>query len=242
LIGAVAAIAAKPTAGPDPAIGAWPGWPGEVSCYGPPFKPLVAFAGPTDAERGNLPSEVVLREWVRESRHTSVPVPLHGWRLLVETSVYAQFAHGRLSDPFGVETISVRRTRGGGWAWFGYSGGCQPKVVRRDQLAITWTLARGQHLGPSTQVVKVNLGPGECAGGKSQNERLEKPEFREENGALLMALWIHPVPPGAYTCVGLIEPPAKIRLPEPLGRRELLDGGVFPPSSSAAQIRREEGI
>jgi hypothetical protein len=226
---AASAIAEPGYGGPDPAVAAWPGWTGNVTCGGVPFDPLAAFGGPTNAERGTLPSEVVLRKWTIESRHTSVPVPLHGWRLLVETPHFAEFGHGRLSDRFGAETIEVERQRGGGWKWAGYAGGCRPSLLRRGQAAITWTLAPEQRLTPSTRTIKVNLGPGECASGRSQNERLEKPEFREENGALLMALWIHPVPPGFYTCVGLIEPPVTIRLPAALGERRLLDGGVFPP-------------
>jgi hypothetical protein len=44
-----------------------------------------------------------------------------------------------------------------------------------------------------------------------------------------MALWLRPLPPGGYTCVGLVEPPLKIQLPGPLGDRELRDGGTYPP-------------
>ena len=143
-----------------------------------------------------------------------------------------------------MQTMAFQRSKRG-WKWFGFAGGCQPQTLRDGRPAITWTLARGQVLKPSTHVVKVDLGPGECASGISQNKRLEQPEFREENGALLMALWIHPVPElgphEGYTCIGLIEPPVAIQLPERLGDRELLDGGVFPPISSADQLKLEEG-
>jgi len=56
-----------------------------------------------------------------------------------------------------------------------------------------------------------------------------------------MALWIRPVrakPNEMLTCVGRAEPPATIRLPRPLGHLKLLDGGVFPPMTSAEEIRR----
>lgn len=224
-----AALAEGGSGGPDPAVAAWSGWTAPVACGGPSFDPLVGFGGPTDAERGSLPSEMALRRWTVESRRTTVPVPLHGWRLLVETHNYAEFAHGRLSDRYGVETIEIEHRSGGAWRWAGYSGGCRPSALRHGQSAITWALAPEQRLTPRTRTIKVNLGPGECASGRSQNKRLERPEFREENGALLMALWIHPVPPGNYTCIGILEPPVTIRLPVPLGERRLLDGGVFPP-------------
>jgi hypothetical protein len=115
-----------------------------------------------------------------------------------------------------------------GWEQVGYSGGCEPAVLREGRQAITWTLAPGQRLTPSTTSIEVNLGPGECDSGQGQNERLKPPVFREENGALLMALWLRPVH-GGQTCQALIEPPVTIELPEPLGNRRLLDGSVFPP-------------
>jgi hypothetical protein len=108
---------------------------------------------------------------------------------------------------------------------------------RRGREAITWTLDPLQpQLRPSTRKIEVNLGPGECSSGRSQNDRLQKPEFRERNGALLMTLWLRPVPPGLHTCEGLIEPPVTIRLPESLGQGRLLDGGTYPPSSGREDI------
>ena len=58
-----------------------------------------------------------------------------------------------------------------------------------------------------------------------------KPEFRTQGGALLMTLWLRPLPPGNYTCPELIEPPVEIRLPGRLGDRKLFDGGTYPPGS-----------
>ena len=226
------ALAAGGSGGPDPAVKQWPNWPGQVSCSGPPFKPLVVFSGPTDAERGNRPSEVALREVLAEGLYADFGAPKHNWRLLVETSGYAQFASGRLGHR--AQTISVAR-RGKGWEQIGYSSNCEPAVLRGGRQAITWALAPGQHLSPTTQSIEVELLGGECDSGQSENERLETPVFREESGAVLMALWIRPVH-GPQTCQALIEPPVTIQLPEPLGQRRLLDGSVFPP---APPVRRE---
>ncbi|HVS99657.1 MAG TPA: hypothetical protein VHE08_04000 [Solirubrobacterales bacterium] len=226
LVAALAALAAEPGGGPDPVVKQWPGWPGEVSCGIVPFKPLVAFAGPTDAERGELPSEVALRKFLEKGILASEGVRAHGWRLLGETPYYAEFGNGRLASG-SIETMIVRHGQRG-WRWSSYSSGCLPQVIRHRRPAVTWSLAPGQHPGPSTRSVKVNLGPGECASGQSQDERLERPQFREENGALLMALWLRPVH-GPQTCPGILEPPVKIRLPHRLGHLRLLDGSVFPP-------------
>jgi hypothetical protein len=226
---AVVSLAAEPGGAPDPAVKKWPHWPGRVSCGRLAFKPLIAFARPTGAELGARPSEVALREFLAEGELSSLGVRTHGWRLLAETPAYAEFEHGRLSTHGGATEMMAFAHRRKGWRWVGYSGGCEPRVLRHREWAITWTLAPDQPLRPSTRTIEVNLGPGECDSGRSQNKRLERPRFREENGALLMALWLRPVH-GGQTCQALIEPPVKIRLPHRLGHLELLDGGVFPPS------------
>lgn len=222
---AAAAAGATSIAGPDPAVKEWPEWPHQVACPGgSAVDPIAAFSAPTDAQRGSKPSEKALARFLRKG--ILAWVPRHNWRLIFENASRAEFAAGRL-DP-GVETMLFER-RGGAWKWQGYSGGCEFRSIRGDQTAITWTLAEGQHLTPATTRIKVNLGPGECNSGRPQANRLEKPEFREQNGALLISLWLRPLPPGGYTCQGLIEPPVTIRLPEPLGKRPPMDGGSYPP-------------
>jgi hypothetical protein len=196
-----------------------------VSCGGLPFKPLVAFARPTNAENERKPSAAALRRVLAEGLYREFGAPKHGWRLLAETSDFAEFAAGRLGHT--VQVIPVER-QGHRWKQIGYSGGCAPAVLRKGQTAITWTLASDQKLRPSTRTIEINLGSGECDSGLPQAERLERPSFREENGALLMALWLRPYRHDA-TCQGTFEPPVKIRLPRRLGHHKLLDGGVFPP-------------
>jgi hypothetical protein len=222
------AVAAGPVAGgggPDPAVKRWPGWTQPVACgYGAPFDALQVFSGPTDAERGTSPPEVALRRFLAKGLISWAPKK--NWRLLTQSATQAEFGSGRLSRGF-IEVFNFERVKGK-WKWWG-SGGCQPRVVRNGETAITWSLNPDQHLTASTRVIEVNLGPGECNDGRPQSTRLEKPEFREENGDLLMALWLHPVGPGPHNCAGLVEPPTKITLPEPLGDRNLYDGGVFPP-------------
>jgi hypothetical protein len=234
---ASAALAAGAGGGVDPAVKKWSGWQGEVACGTLPFNPLVAFSRPTDAEKARTPAAAALRAVLAEDLYGQFGAPRHGWRLLAESSDLAEFASGRLGQR--VQVIPVER-HGKHWEQVGYSGGCEPALLRGGRQAITWTLAPGQKLKPSTRTIEVQLGPGECDGGRPQAGRLERPAFREEDGALLMALWLGPVRKGPSTCQGIGEPPVKITLPRRLGHRRLLDGGVFPPISSAQQIRREE--
>lgn len=227
--GASAATTQPKIGGPDPATREWTEWPHPVACHGLAFDPVAAFSGPTGAERGSRPSERALRRFL--ARDILSWVPKRNWRLVAEAHGRAEFAAGRLRK--GLEWMSFQRVKGR-WKWQGYSGGCLPSTLRRDQPAITWDLAEDQpQLTPQTRQVEVHLGPGECNDGRSQNDRLQKPEFREQNGKLIMTLWLRPVGPGFHTCVGVVEPPAVIELPEPLGERELLDGGTYPPRPAA---------
>lgn len=221
--------------GPDPVTAEWTEWPHETSCDGGlRFNPVAAFSGPTNAEKGSLPSEKALRRFLAQDILTWVRK--RSWRLVVEKHGIAEFASGRLLGE--LEWMTFRRARGR-WKWEGYSSDCEAATLRHGRDAITWTLDPDQpQLGPETDTILVDLGPSECSGGKPAAPRLQKPEFREQNGALLMTLWLRPLPPGGYTCEGVIEPPVKIELPEPLGTRPLMDGGTYPPSLEQLRFGR----
>lgn len=230
ILSAVAAVPAlalreKPAAGPDPAVAEWPEWPHRVSCGELRLDPVVAFISPTGVEETNTPQVRAMKSFINIGREDLARK--HDWRLLGEEGGVAEFGAGRLPDE--MEFISVERQRGK-WKFTGYSGRCEPSSIRRGLSAITWSLSPNQpQLNRTTSSILVYLGPSECSGGRPAAPRLQKPEFREQNGALLMSLWLRPLPPGFYTCQGISEPPVRIKLPERLGQRRLLDGGTYPP-------------
>lgn len=223
LLGAVSAAAAR-----DPAARAWPAWPGTVACgtAAPAFSPPLALSRPADAEKGSLPAEVALREWLREKRQ---PGPgRHGWRLLGVNDEAAEFIHGNIGAKSS-EQIAFLRTGDKWQAAYKVDGSCEFLARRGHRVATGWRLTPGQRLTVSSRSVKVSLEATECASGIKATSRLEAPRFRVENGALLLTLWLRPLPPGGYTCQAPFEAPVKIRLPQRLGPLKLLDGGVFPP-------------
>jgi hypothetical protein len=44
-----------------------------------------------------------------------------------------------------------------------------------------------------------------------------------------MSIWIEPLPPGFYTCQGVLEPPLKVTLPRRINLAKLYDAATYPP-------------
>ncbi|HEX5375077.1 MAG TPA: hypothetical protein VFW48_02860 [Solirubrobacterales bacterium] len=175
-----------------------------------------------------------MRKTIKEWQTGYPTLPKHNWRLLSEGPGVVQYGHGRLP---GVESLTLEESEGQ-WAFAGYSSNCEPTTIVGRGSTITWSLASDQpKLRPGTKRIWIDLGPGECSGGRSQNARAMKPVFFELGKRLLMVMRLKPLPPGAYTCPGIVEPPLRVSLPKRLGDRKLFDGGVYPPTR-AAQPRR----
>ena len=224
-------------AGPDSVVAKWPSWPFPTVCGDLPFDPVAAFSGPTGVERGSRPSERALGRFLRTQKWIGGFVPIRDWRLLGETATSAEFASGRLT-PFGPSVMSFGRVRGR-WKLQGLSSACEPTSVVDDLLAISWRLAPDKPLPkPGGRRIWIELGPGECSSGRSQNQRVREPVVWRVGGKLLIAMTLRPLPPGGYTCEGLIEPPLAIALPQPLGTLRLFDGATYPPTDVVRQWRQ----
>jgi hypothetical protein len=105
--------------------------------------------------------------------------------------------------------------------------------VEKGAWATTWFLADKQpELTPETQRIHVYVGA-RCSKKENPAALAEAPQFHEIAGKLVMAIWLRPQPvdPGVACEEGLGPgPPLTVDLPEPLGDRELVDGGTFPPA------------
>jgi hypothetical protein len=247
LICAVATAAGfshRPAVGPDPVTKSWPKWPHEVCCEdGLPFDPVAAFSTQTGVERGELPAERALRRVLESGELTRVR--RHGWRHLSETPRIAEFAAGRLFTKPGptnvseLEWIELQKV-GGSWQLGSFREFCMLRSIRVGTRATPWTLDEEQDPNPNSRRIHVFLEPQVCD--QVRSFPIQKPEFREQNGYLLMTLWRRPGhrrPPtaGRRTC----PPQSKkvtIELPEKLGRRQLLDGGTYPPLPVSIVIAR----
>lgn len=224
LLSGIAAATEPVPAGSDPAVRQWPHWPYQSVCYGPPFDPVTVFSGPAVAEFGSTSAETALRETIRSK--VPLPLPENGWRLASESESNGVFVNGRLSSPYPIWASFERDAQG--WKLIG-TGSCTPQTVIQGLVAVTWELAEGQSLGKNARRMLVDLGSGPCDGGASQNARARKPVFRQLGKRLLMTMTLKPVSPGVHICPGVTEPPLTVALPGRLGRRELFDGGTYPP-------------
>jgi hypothetical protein len=222
---APASSQALPASAPDPAVKAWRSWPFEASCFSR-FNPVQVFSGPADAELGSTPAEAALREITAT----------HGWRRVTETETEAVFVRGALSTPFapGPSWLSLKQTDGS-WKLTG-SGTCAPRTTLHGLLAATWVLDPKQPPpGPKTRWLSIYLSAAGCSSGMSPNDRARKPIFRQFGKRLTMIVLVDPLPPGAYTCQGVVSPPLKVKLPSRLGTRTIFDGGSFPPQPVSLQ-------
>jgi hypothetical protein len=223
LLGAGVAHAVAPEV--DPAVAKWQAWPHLVACQnGVPFNPIAAFSRPPDAERGKGAAERALARVLNRKIFGGYR-PKHGWRRLAQRRTAVDFGRGRLAA--GIELIELQFHEGR-WQEFGAQANCKPRSVRGGRRAVTWSLLPGERLDPETKKVKVKLSENDCNFSSNPAKRLAKPEFREANGALLMSLWDRRPAPSESTCEGG-DIVVTIELPEELGERRLMDGGVFPP-------------
>lgn len=216
---------------PDPVVNEWPVWPYPVNCEGISFDPSSVFSSTGPAERGTRSSEKAL--WRFLVSEFPFRLPRHNWRLAGERNGSADFLHGTPgAEPESgreLEWFELRRVRGH-WKMASYSSQCELRSRRHGSSAQPWFLAANQPpLTAETQRIRVDVGPGYCDG-KSASEA-ETPVFHEVAGKLLMTIWLHPP---HMTGLRVCEPPPReppliVDLPEPLGDRELLDGGAYPP-------------
>jgi hypothetical protein len=211
--------------GPDPAVSSWPEWPYPVGCLGVTFDPVAVFGGSTEAEKGTGAPELALRRYLDEGLYPQLPTEF--WRQVAASPGRVSFASGRLEQ--GLFWLTAEETSPGQWSVVGNLDECTARSIREGEAAIAWGLAKGQRLDRKTRRIEVELhSSGACDGGRSRNDAAE-PRFRRISRKLVLTIWLKPLPPGNYTCERRREGPLSLKLPGPLGRRQLWDGGSFPP-------------
>ena len=70
-----------------------------------------------------------------------------------------------------------------------------------------------------------------CASGQSSEDRIVAPRIVVEEDAITITFAVMPLE-GPQDCQGNPASEVRVELPEPLGDRELRDGGVYPPTTT----------
>lgn len=93
-----------------------------------------------------------------------------------------------------------------------------------DGEAALWWPAPGEQVNAETQVLDVLVEEQECASGQLATGRVSEPTIERSDEHVVVTFRVRPVEGGA-DCPGNPPTPAELDLGEPLGNRQLLDGG-----------------
>jgi hypothetical protein len=181
--------------------------------------PESAMSAPPGAETGHDPAARALAAFlVSDAARDPWVLPKTGWKLLARDPDRARYALGK---PGTVDFVVRVRRQGDRWRWVGY-GSCRPRVVVGGLEATPWRLA-SKALDPSTRKVTVTFTTGECV-------RFGRAEVSTTADAVTIIVLLRKTPPPAGdTCAAIgYASRQEVALPEPLGRRALVDGGTVP--------------
>jgi hypothetical protein len=191
--------------------------------------PIDALTGPTGAQRRDTGSARALRRIIRDPRSEPLiegRVPKHRWRLLSMDRSHAVYGAG---GPRRIAPIVLRRSHHGTWKYSGFDPGCDPRVVRHRLSAEFWALDPDATPSPTSQTLSVLVGESNCNSGDPPDlERIREPVIAYGAKEVTITYFVDP-PNGDQTCPGAPARRVSLDLAEPLGDRELLDGGTVVP-------------
>lgn len=116
-------------------------------------------------------------------------------------------------------------------------GGCATGMPIDEGGAATWALAPDADIGPDTTEFTAMVTERACASGQSSADRIIGPGIEVTEDAVTVTFRVRPLS-GAQECQGNPPTPVSVRLPEPIGDRQLLDGGREPPQEPPVCIDR----
>jgi hypothetical protein len=184
--------------------------------------PETSLFAPAGAETGRDPAARALAAFLAsEAAKDPWVLPKTGWKQLTRDNDRAMYGLGRP----GTVDFAVRiRRQGTQWKWVGY-GTCRPQVVVPGFEIARWELT-SKTLSPGTRVVPIAFETGACV----KEDRFDHAQVVTTDDAVTITVYLRPIqlPPGtACAAVGRLAH-RDVALPEPLGRRALLDGSTVP--------------
>lgn len=190
-----------------------------------PF-PVDAFEEPADAELGDDAAAEELRRQIENPVESAI-TPAHGWRELSHSDDYVLFGAG---DPPEIVTLSLE-LEDEKWTWAG-QGECTVHTWRRTAEAAEWDVDPDAPPSPRDRVLHLLLSERACTSGADPRPRLEEPQIEYGKDVVTISLFVRHIQAPrrvAFTCPGVPAVPIEVELEEPIGGRELLNGGIYPP-------------
>ena len=161
------------------------------------------------------------------SRGAPRGIPVSGWIRVVQVADRVLFLAPMADEP-GFAAVGLR-LRDGVWH-ADLDGRCQPEVVLPAGVSrAEWRLDPAfPPPAAGDRQIHVLIHEQACANGRPPVGRVLPPLVTPSETAMTIAILVTNVPGGA-DCPGNPEFAITVDLPQPLGGRPLLDGGVFPP-------------
>ena len=209
---------------------------GEIryTCDGPPgFLPAL-LDQPANAETEDHPSAMALRAAIAQGGPDIDMLPEAGYWL---TSRDERVAVYLAAEPAGADPAfvsAILENKGGRWKLAGW-GQCRPSIVLESLSRTTWILdpdvpAPAADATTFTALVTET----DCTSGQPMGGRLLPPSITYGEDSVLVVFAALPLGGDMQTCPGNPSMRAVVTLREPLGDRNLLDAGVFPPAEPVA--------
>jgi hypothetical protein len=148
---------------------------------------------------------------------------LAGWRELARTDTEALFGRG---NPPQLLTVAVRRGPRNRWSPLGASNARPLRAVRAGVRASSWRLDPSFDAGPDAIELRVLVTERTMASGTPAADRLLEPELHLDSERAVLRIYVRPLE-GYVGRSAKHETPVIVRLPEPLGNRELIDGALY---------------
>jgi hypothetical protein len=189
-----------------------------------PFSPTIFNEPATDLR--SSPAGTALAEFLEAGGEVEPGMfSPEGWRLAGEDASSATFVAPRQGEfPYAYARLE---NENGAWRLAG-GGDCRPQISLRNAGGATWVLARGEHVDASSTSFVADVTEQVCTGGSSSEGRVREPVIIYEPDRVVVIFTVDPLPEGIYGCPSNPVTPVRVKLSEPLGDRQLLDGGEFP--------------
>jgi hypothetical protein len=189
---------------------------------------------PANAETENHPSAAALRAAIAEVGPDIDMLPASGYWLVHRDDQIAEYF---ARDPAGADSDFVfasTENQGGVWKNAGW-GGCRPEIVLEGLNLATWTLDPDvPPLGADATTFAALVTERTCTGGKAMGARLQPPSITYGQTAILVVFAARPLEGDSFDCPSNPSTRVVVQLREPLGKRQLLDAGFFPPAEPIA--------